>query len=61
MKLPETSQVHTVVVTTAEGDRSRDFSSESAARRFIEEELLWESTKRVQCESLNVDERGSFA
>lgn len=37
------------------------YETEREARAFIEEELKWETTKRVRCPLLNVDEQGDFA
>lgn len=49
-----------VTVTSTDGIFVDGFHHEIAARRFISEELEWESTIRVQCEFLKIDERGSF-
>lgn len=51
-----------VVTTYAKDDvYVSSFASERAARAYIAEELLWESTVSVECPKLNINERGSFA
>ena len=37
------------------------YETEREARAYIEEELKWETTKRVRCPSLMIDEQGDFA
>lgn len=51
------------VVTTTAKDATyvMSFASERAARAYIAEELLWESTISVECPKLEINERGSFA
>ena len=36
------------------------FTSKTLAREFAEEELSWESTSRVVCKELDIDEEGDF-
>lgn len=37
------------------------FDNEADARRFIEEEIDWESTELVECPALNISEPGTYA
>jgi glycerophosphoryl diester phosphodiesterase len=37
------------------------YDDERKARAFINEELKWETTKRVRCPSLLIDQAGDFA
>lgn len=37
------------------------FDNEADARRFIEEEIQWESTELVECPALNISEPGTYA
>lgn len=56
-----TNAIVVIVTSTIDGQFEETFTEEKKARRFIREELLWESTVRVQCAALNIDERGSMA
>ena len=38
-----------------------DLADSGSARRFINAELKWEGTQRVECPELRIDELGSFA
>ena len=54
--------VFAIIVTDDAGvDHKFRASNEREARAFIAEELLWESTARVQCKALAIDDAGSFA
>ena len=37
------------------------FASEAAARRYVEEEIQWESTELVECPALKIREYGTYA
>lgn len=37
------------------------YETEREARAFIEEELKWETTKRIRCPLLMIDQAGDFA
>ncbi len=37
------------------------FSNEHAVRRYVEEEIQWESTELVECPALNIREYGTYA
>lgn len=38
-----------------------EFGSEYQARNYCRREIKWESCIRVQCEALEIDDRGDFA
>lgn len=40
---------------------SQEFETEQEARLFCEEEVKWESCKRVVCKQLGIDVKGDFA
>ena len=46
---------------TDDGQIVVTYDNERKARAFITEELKWETTKRVRCPSLMIDEQGDFA
>ena len=53
---------HLVVIEYKDGEHSSSiFTEERNARAYIEEELKWENTKRIQCPSLLINELGDFA
>lgn len=53
---------HEITVDCADGGKFVViYDDERKARAFIEEELKWETTKRVRCPSLMVDQAGDFA
>lgn len=39
---------------------TKSFTSETLAREYAEDELAWESTRRVVCAELNLDEEGDY-
>lgn len=39
----------------------KKFSTEAAARRYVEEEIQWENTELVECPALNIREPGTYA
>ena len=54
---------HIVIVEYTDYDEpiATTFTNERKARAFAKEELRWESTKRVRCASLGIDQLGDFA
>lgn len=63
------NQMPIVVITTyldnqcmdrVQGD-IRTFKDASAARAWIDEEILWEDTIQCRCPSLGIDVAGTFA
>lgn len=46
---------------TLESSVEKKFASEAAARRYVEEEIQWESTELVECPALNIREYGTYA
>ena len=47
--------------TGEEFSYTQDFETEQEVRYFCEEEVKWESCKRVVCKQLNIDMKGDFA
>ena len=39
---------------------TKSFTSETRAREYAEDELAWESTRRVVCPELELDEEGDY-
>lgn len=48
-------------ITGVEYSYLQEFETEEEARHFCEEEVKWESCKRVVCEQLNINMNGDFA
>jgi hypothetical protein len=59
--LYESEYIVTVEYSNYDEPISYPFDNERKARAFAKEELRWETTKRVQCASLNIDQLGDFA
>ena len=47
--------------TGEEFSYTQECETEQEARHFCEEEVKWESCKRVLCKQLNIDMKGDFA